>query len=78
MIYAIFPISFDSPLCLHFFQILKYNSLGNKDYSTKLFSVIITVNVNADEDRGIVRVLVESRNKALAGAMDEFPETIPV
>ena len=65
-------------LCLHFFQKLKYNSLGNKDYSRKLFWVVITVNVNADEDRGTVNPLVVSRSKALAGSMDKSPETIPV
>ena len=65
-------------LCTHFFQELKYNSLGNKDYSRKLFQVVITFNVNADEVRDTVRPLVESRNKAFVGSMDEFPETIPV
>ena len=44
----------------------------------KLFWVVITVNVNADKDRGTVNPLVESRNKALAGSMDESPEIIPV
>ena len=34
-------------LYLHFFQKLKYYTLGNKDYSRKLFWVAVAVNVNA-------------------------------
>ena len=65
-------------LCLHLFQKLKYNSLGNKDYSRKLFWAVVTVNFNAEEVRGTVSHLVESRNKSLVGSMDESPETILV
>ena len=36
-------------LCLHFFQKLKYYSLGNKDYSKKLFWAAVAANFNADE-----------------------------
>ena len=65
-------------LCLHFFHKLKYNSLENRDYSRKLFWVVTTININAYEDRGTANSLVESRNKALVGSMDESRETIPV
>ena len=65
-------------LCLHFFQKLKYNNLGKKDYSRKLCWVAVTVNVNADEVKRTVSTLVDSRNKVLMGSTEEFPETIPV
>ena len=65
-------------LCLYFFQKLKYNSLGKKDYSRKLYWVAVTVNVNADEVKGTVSTLVDSRNKVLMGSTEESPETTPV
>ena len=43
-----------------------------------MFWVVITVNVNAAEVRGTVNPLVETRNKALMGSIDESPETILV
>ena len=48
-------------LCLHFFQKLEYYTLGNKDYSRKLFWVVVAVNVNAKEVKGILRPLVKTR-----------------
>ena len=48
-------------LCLHFFQKLKYYTLGNKDYSRKLFWVAVAINVNAKEVKGTVSLLVKTR-----------------
>ena len=57
-------------LCLPFFQKAKYNSLGKK----RTISVVVTVNVNADEFKGTV----DSRNKSLVGFIEESLETIVV
>ena len=65
-------------LCLHFFQILKYYTLVNKDYFRKLFGVVVAVNVNTREIKGTVSPLVKTRNKALMGSTDESAETIPI
>ena len=51
------------PLCLHFFQKLKYYTLENKDYSWKLFWVVAAISVNAGEVKGTVSPLVKTRNK---------------
>ena len=51
-----------SQLCLHFFQKLKYNIFGKKDYSLKLFWVAVTIKVNTDEVKDTVITLGE-RNK---------------
>ena len=48
-------------LCLHFFQKLKYYTLGNKDYSRKLFWVAVAINVNAKEVKRTVSPLVKAR-----------------
>ena len=48
-------------LYLHFFQKLKYYTLGNKDYSRKLFWVAVAINVNAKEVKITVRPLVKGR-----------------
>ena len=48
-------------LCLHFFQKLKYYTLGNKDYSRKLFWVAVAVNINAKEVKGTVSHLIKTR-----------------
>ena len=48
-------------LCLHFFQKLKYYTLGNNEYSRNLFCVVVTVNVNAKEIKGTVSFLVKTR-----------------
>ena len=48
-------------LCLHFFQKLKYYTLGNKDYSRKLFWVVVAVNINAKKVKGTVSLLVNAR-----------------
>ena len=61
-------------LCLPFFQKAKYNSLGEK----RTISVVVTVNVNADEFKGTVSTLVDSRNKSLVGFIEESLETIVV
>ena len=61
-------------LCLPFFQKAKYNSLGKK----RTISVVVTVNVNADEFKGTVSTLVDSRNKSLVGFIEESLETIVV
>ena len=71
-----FPSALIPQLCLYFFQKLKYNSLGNKDYSRKKFWVLVTANVNADEVRGAISLLIEY--KALVGFMTESTETILV
>ena len=65
-------------LFLHFFQKLKYYTLGNKDYSAKLFWVAVAININAGVVKGTVSPLVKTRNKTLMGSMDEFVEAIPV
>ena len=49
-------------LSLHFFQKLKYYTLGNKDYSRKLFAVVIAINGNAKEVKGTVSPVVKARN----------------
>ena len=54
---ALFP-----QLYLHFFQKLKYYTLGNKDYSKKLFAVVIAINGNAKNVKGTVSPLVKARN----------------
>ena len=48
-------------LRLHFFQKLKYYTLGNKDYSRKLFWVAVAINVNAKEVKRTVSPLVKAR-----------------
>ena len=48
-------------LCLHFFQKLKYYTLGNKNYSRKLFLVAVAINVNAKEFKRTVSPLVKAR-----------------
>ena len=48
-------------LCLHFFQKLEYYTLGNKDYSRKLFWVVVAINVNAKEVKRTVSPLVKAR-----------------
>ena len=48
-------------LCLHFFQNLKYYTFGNKDYSRKLFWVVVAINVNAKEVKDTVSSLVKAR-----------------
>ena len=48
-------------LCLHLFQKLKYYTLGNNEYSRKLFCVVVAVNVNAKEIKGTVSSLVKTR-----------------
>ena len=65
-------------LCLHFFQKLKYYTLGNKDYSAKLFWVAVAINVNAGVVKGTVSPLVKTRNKTLMGSMDKSVETMPI
>ena len=49
-----------SQLCLHFFQKLKYYTLGNKDYSRKLFWVAVAINVNAKEVKRTVSLLAKA------------------
>ena len=49
-------------LCLHFFQKLKYYTLGNNDYSRKLLAVAVAINGNAKEVKGTVSPLVKARN----------------
>ena len=46
-------------LYLHFFQKLKYYTLGNKDYYRKLFRVALAINVNAKKVKGTVSPLVK-------------------
>ena len=65
-------------LCLHFFQILKYYTLVNKDYFRKLFGAAVAANVNVGEIKGTVRPLVKTRNKDLMGSTEESAETIPI
>ena len=48
-------------LCLHFFQKLKYYALGNKDYSKKLFSVVVAINAKAKEIKATFSPLVKTR-----------------
>ena len=48
-------------LWLHYFQKVKYYTLGNKDYSRKLFWVVVAINVNAKEVKGTVSTLVKAR-----------------
>ena len=48
-------------LCLHFFQKLKYYTLGNKDFSRKLFWVAVAINVNTKEVKSTVSPLVKAR-----------------
>ena len=48
-------------LRLYFFQKLKYYTLGNNEYSRKLFCVVVAVNVNAKEIKGTVSFLVKTR-----------------
>ena len=48
-------------LCLHFFQKLKYYTLGNKDYSRKLFWVVVAINVSAKEVKSTISSLVKAR-----------------
>ena len=48
-------------LCLHFFQKLKYYTLGNKDYFRKLFWVAVAINVNVKKVKGTVNLLVKDR-----------------
>ena len=48
-------------LCLHFFQKLKYYTLGNKDYFRKLFWVALPVNVNAKKVKGTVSPLLKAK-----------------
>ena len=43
-----------------------------------MFWVAVTVNVNADEAKGTVSTLGDSRNKPLVGSTEDSPETIPV
>ena len=63
-----------SQVCLHFFQELKYNSFEKKRTPRKLFWVTVTVNVNADEVKGTVSTLGDSRNKGLVCSTEESPE----
>ena len=65
-------------LCLHFFQILQYYTLVNKDYFRKLFWAVVAVHVNAGEVDGTASPLVKTRNKALRGSTDGSAETIPI
>ena len=55
------PSALIRQLCLQFFQKLKYYALGNKDYSRKLFWLVVAVNVNAKEVKGTVSSLVKTR-----------------
>ena len=48
-------------LCLHFFQKLKYYTLGDNDFSRKLFAVAVAINGNAKEVKGTVSPLVKAR-----------------
>ena len=75
---AIFPISSDSLIMSTLLSEIEYNSLGNKEYSSKLFWMAVTVSTNADKVRGTVSPMVESSNKVLVGSVDDFLENIPV
>ena len=46
-------------LYLHFFQKLKYYTLGNKEYYRKLFRAVLAINVNAKKVKGTVNPLVK-------------------
>ena len=63
-----------SQVRLHFLQELKYNSFEKKRTPRKLFWVTVTVNVNADEVKGTVGTLGDSRNKGLVCSTEESPE----
>ena len=43
-----------------------------------MFWLVVAVNFNADEVRGAVSLLVESRSKALVSSVNESAETILV
>ena len=48
-------------LCLHFFQKLKYYTLGKKDYSRKLFWRAVAINVNSKKFKGTAISLAKIR-----------------
>ena len=55
-----------SQFCVHLFEKLYYYTLGNKDYSRKLFWAAVDVVVNASD----------GWNRALVGSIDEAAETL--
>ena len=70
-----------SPICqlrLHFFEKLQYYTLGNKNYSKKLFWGAVDVVVNAANVWSTVTALVVSRNKALAGFINKAAKTFQI
>ena len=54
------PSALNPQLCLHFFKIWKYYTLGNRDYSRNLFWVVVVVNVYAKEIKDTASSLVKT------------------
>ena len=65
-----------SQLCLYFLEKLWYYTLGDKNYSKKLFWGAVHAAVNADGVYCTIRPLVVSRNKGLVGSIDEAMKTL--